>query len=102
MREFVRVRAQLSSAEQRGDKDSIEFYQSEIDYMKKPIDSVAKSIARGDTTRGFGYLIGVAYYITRDQKKRVDSTIVTLDSTSTMLFTEYMDSALRRTVNALN
>jgi len=102
IREFVSVQAQLTSAKQKNDNDSIEFYQSELSYMEKPIDSVTKSIALGDTTRRFGYLIGVAYYITKNQKTKVDSTIVTIDSASRMLYTEYMDSAIKRTITNLN
>jgi len=102
IREFMRVQAQLLSAKQKNDKDSIEFYQYEINYMEKAIDSVTKSIVRGDTTRNYGYLIGCAYYITRNKKKKMDSTIVFIDSTSVMLYTEFMDSAIKRTIEHLN
>jgi hypothetical protein len=101
-REFRRVQSQLLSAEQKNDKDSIEFYKYEIDYMEKPIDSLTKSIARGDTTRKFGYMMGVAYYIRKQQKTKIDSTIVIIDSVSAMRYTEFMDSAIRRTIKDLN
>jgi len=101
-REFMRVQAQLSRSQQKNDKDSIEFYQYEINYMEKEIDSVTKSIAQGDTTRKYGYLIGCAYYITKNQKTNIDSTIVIIDSTSTMRYTELMDSAIRLTIKKLD
>ena len=102
IREFTAVQAQLASAKQKNAADSMEFYQAELNYMEKPIDSLTKSIAGGDTTRRFGSLIGVVYYITKNQKKKIDSTIIALDSLSNMLYTEYMDSALRRTVQNMH
>jgi hypothetical protein len=102
IREFTRIQGQLSGALPKNDKDSIEFYRYEINYMEKEIDSVTKSIAQGDTTHRYGYLIGCAYYITKNQKTKIDSTMVFIDSTSTMRYTEYMDSAIGRTVKAMN
>ncbi|HMH35093.1 MAG TPA: hypothetical protein VK543_18785 [Puia sp.] len=102
IREFMRVQSQLSSAKQKNDKDSIEFYQYEINFMEKEIDSGTKSIGRADTTRTFGHLIGVAYYISKNQKTKKDSTIIAIDSLSTMLPAEYLDSAMKRTVESLN
>jgi hypothetical protein len=101
MREYTRIQAQLARALAKTDKDSIEFYRYEINYMEKEIDSVTKSIAKGDTTHRYGYLIGCAYYITKNQKTKIDSTMIFIDSTSTMRYTEYMDSAIKRTVRAL-
>jgi len=102
VREYMRIQAQLLSAQQKNDKDSIEFLQYEINFMKKEIDSVTNSIAHGDTTRKYGYLIGCAYYITKNKKNKIDSTIVFIDSTSTMRYTEFLDSAIRRTIKMLN
>src|ERR1700722_5341479 len=98
MREFVRVQGQLAGAQVKNDKDSIEFYQYEANYMKKETDSITKSIAQGDTTRQWGHLIGCAYYLTKNRQKKLDSTYIFIDSTATMRFTDLMDSALRRTV----
>ena len=102
MREFMRVQMQLRNAQQKNDKDSIEFYQYEINYMKGQIDSVTKSISLADTTHKYGYLIGCAYYITKDKKTKIDSTIVFIDSTSTLRYTEFMDSAIRLTIKMFN
>jgi predicted phosphohydrolase len=102
IREFTRIQAQLSNALPKNDKDSIAFYRYEINYMEKAIDSVTKSIDQGDTIHRYGYLIGCAYYITKNQKTKIDSTMVFIDSTSTMRYTEYMDSAIGRTVRTLN
>ena len=102
IREFMRVQSQLSSAKQKNDKDSIDFYQYEINFMEKEIDSGTKSIGRADTTRTFGRLIGVAYYVTKNQKTKKDSTIIAIDSVSNMVSTEYLDSAIKKTVRDLN
>src|SRR5215467_8209530 len=48
--EFNRVKSQLASARQKNNPDSIQFYQYEIDYMEKQIDSVTKAISEGDTS----------------------------------------------------
>ena len=101
IREFTRIQGQLSGALPTNDKDSIAFYRYEINYMEKEIDSVTKSIPKGDTTHRFGYLIGCAYYITKNQKTKMDSTMVFVDSTSTMRYAEFMDSALGRTVRGM-
>jgi hypothetical protein len=98
VREFMRVQMQLRSAQQKSDKDSIDFYQYEIGYMKGEIDSVTKSISLSDTTRKFGYLIGYDYYITKNKETKIDSTIIFIDSTSTLRFPEFMDSAIRKTI----
>ena len=102
VREFVRIRGQLAGAQQKNDKDSIEFYQYEINYMEKEIDSITRSIPAGDTTKKYGSLINCAYYIKRNGKTKIDSTLLFIDSTSTFRYTEYLDSAVSRTVRTFN
>jgi len=102
IREFTRVQSQMASAKQKNDKDSIEIYQYEINYMEKEIDAGTRSIVLADTSLKFGHLYGVAYSITKNQKTKMDSTIISIDSVSTMLFTEYLDSAIKRTIKGLN
>jgi hypothetical protein len=102
MREFVRVQGQLAAAQLKNDKDSIEFYQYEANYMKKETDSITQSIAQGDTTRQWGRLLGCAYYLTKNRQKKMDSTYIFIDSTATMRFTDLMDAALKHTVATMN
>ncbi|GGA90255.1 hypothetical protein [Puia dinghuensis] len=102
VREYTRIKAQLSKAQQKNDKDSIAFYQYEIGYMEKEIDSISRSIGQGDTSRRFGYLIGCAYFISKNDKSKMDSTMIFIDSTNTIRFTDYLDSALRRSVRSLD
>ena len=102
LRESMRIQAQLLRAKQKNDKDSIEIYRYEINNLQKGIDSMTKSIAQGDTTRHYGNLMGCAYYITKNQKTSIDTTIVFIDSTYTLRYTEFMDSAIRRTIKKMN
>lgn len=101
VREYNRIQAQLSYALPKNDKDTIAFYRYEINYMEQEIDSVTKSIAQGDTLHKYGNLINCAYYITMNQKTKVDSTLIFIDSTSTMRYTEYMDSSIGRTIRTM-
>jgi hypothetical protein len=101
VREFMRIQAQLARSKQKNERDSVEFYQYEIGVMKKEVDSVTQSIAHSDTTHIFGYLIDCAFYIKKNEKTKIDSTIIFIDSTSTMRFTGFMDSSIRRTLKAL-
>jgi hypothetical protein len=96
------TQAQLSRAKEMKDKDSIEFYQFELNYLNKVFDSVAKSIESSDTTRKFGRMISVVYYITKNKQSKFDSTLVFIDSVSRMVNTEFMEAALRRTITSLN
>jgi hypothetical protein len=98
IREYSRVKAQLAGALGAGDKDSIEFYEYEIHYMEKEIDSIGHGIGLSDSSRRFGSLVGCSFYITRNKKARMDSTILFIDTTSTVRFTDFLDSALRRTI----
>jgi hypothetical protein len=101
-REFMRIKELLLRAQQNNNADSIEFYQYEINNLEKGIDSVTKSIDLGDTTHNNGYLIDCSYYITRNGKQKIDSTLVFIDSTSTMRYTEFIDSSIKRTIKKLN
>jgi hypothetical protein len=98
VREYSRIKTQLASALAKHDGDSIDFYQYELNYMKKEIDSITGSIASGDTSKKFGYLIGCSYLIKLNDNEKADSTIIFVDSTYTMRYTEFVDSALKRII----
>ena len=102
MREFVRIQGQMQHARIKNEKDSVAFFQYEINYMKEEIDSVTKLISLADSTHRYGLILGCAYYLSKSQKKKMDSTYLFLDSTSTLRFTEYMDSSLSRTLKTMN
>jgi hypothetical protein len=101
VREYSRVKGQLAGALASGDKDSIAFFQYEIRYMEQEIDSIGHAIGESDSSHRYGSLVGCAYYISGNRKKIMDSTLVYIDTTSTLRFTDFMDSALRRTVKLL-
>jgi hypothetical protein len=101
VREYSRIKAQLAGAMTMGNKDSIEFYEYEIDYMEKEIDSIGHSIGQSDSSHRYGSLVGCSYYLSGKMKKLMDSTMVFIDTTSTVRFTDFIDSALRRTVKLL-
>jgi hypothetical protein len=101
VREYSRVKSQLAGALSLGDKDSIEFYEYEIHYMEMEIDSIGHSIGLGDSTHHYGSVVGCSFYISKNNKLKMDSTIVFIDTTSTIRFTDFIDSALRRTVKML-
>jgi hypothetical protein len=101
VREYTRIKSQLAEALPMGNKDSIEFYKYELHYMEQEIDSIGRSIPLGDTTRRFGSVVGASFYISKNNKFRMDSTIVFIDTTSAVRFTDFLDSALRRTVKML-
>jgi hypothetical protein len=101
-KEYSRIKMQLASAQQNNDKDSIEFYQYEIDYMQKEIDSISKGIVHSDTTHRYGTLIGCMYYVRKNNKIKTDSTLLFVDSTSTIRFNEYLDSAIHRSIKTLD
>jgi hypothetical protein len=98
IREYTRIKAQLGSALQKQDRDSIEFYQYEIDVMQKEIDSISKGIDQEDTIRRYGHLIDCDFFIKKKGRSRHDETMVFVDTTSTLRFTEFMDSAIRRSI----
>lgn len=101
LREYARIKTQLAGAQAKKDKDSIEFYQYEINYMQKEIDSISKFIEKADTTHRFASLIGCSYYVTANNKTRMDTMLIFIDSTMTIRFTDYLDSAIKRTIKAL-
>ena len=101
VREYTRIKGQLAAALVMGNKDSIDFYQYEIHYMEQEIDSISHGIGTSDTIHRYGSLVGCAYYLSGNKKTSLDSTVIFIDTTSTVRFTDYMDSSLRRTVKLL-
>jgi hypothetical protein len=101
VREYSRIKAQLAGALVKGNKDTIEFYEYEIHYMEEEIDSISHAIGVSDSSRRFGALVGCSYYLSGNQREKIDSTVVFIDTTSTIRFTDYMDSSLRRTAKML-
>jgi len=102
VREYSKVKMQLDNAKLKNDHDSIEIYEYEINHIQQVIDSISISIPKGDTLHSAGYLIGCAYYLTKGGIKKYDSTLVFLDTLNNLRFTEYLDTALSRSVKAVH
>jgi hypothetical protein len=98
VREYARLKMQLANTQ---DKDSLAFYQYEINYMEREIDSISKSVPTSDTTHVFGHLVNCSYSLRKNGKRRTDSTILFMDSTNTIRYSEYMDSAISRTARSM-
>jgi hypothetical protein len=101
VREYTRIKGQLAGALVMGNKDSIDFYEYEIHYMEQEIDSIGHGIGGSDSIHRYGSLIDCAYYLSGNKKRSHDSTILFVDTTGTVRFTDFMDSSLRRTVKLL-
>lgn len=97
VREYSRIKGQLANALLAGNRDSIEFYQYEVHYMETEIDSIGRAISTGDTSHRYGTLVGCTYYLRRMQTSVMDTALVFIDTTSTVRYTDYLDSSLRRT-----
>jgi hypothetical protein len=100
-REYYMVMAQLRGAQSRKVADSIKFYQYEINYMSKQVDSMAKSIDEGDTTRRFGYVIACYYWISKKNRKKMDSLFLFVDNRMILRNTEVLDSFMRRSLMSM-
>jgi hypothetical protein len=100
-RELMRLEGQLAGAKERTDIDSIRFYLYEIHSLRTQMDSVTRAIPLQDTTHNAGHLINCAYYISKREKRTMDSVLIYIDSTNTMRYTEYMDAAISRTAKSM-
>jgi len=101
VREYNRIKAQLAGAAAKNDRDSMAFYRYEIRVMEHEIDSIAKAIGEGDTTRSHGSLVACAYYLKSNDKTIRDSTLLYIDSLGVLRYTAFMDSSIARTTRQL-
>ena len=72
--ELSNVRRQLMHALRGTNKDSIRFYQEEVDLLVKEVDSVDKSVPEGDTLHRYGIVVALAFGVQKANKHRLDST----------------------------
>ena len=100
VREYNRIKRQLSNARLANNRDSIAFYLYEIHVLEHNIDSISKSIRQGDTTHQHGLLLSCAYYLTKQGKAIADSTFLYLDSAHTLRYTWYMDSSIAKSARS--
>jgi hypothetical protein len=102
LREFMRVRTQLSNAQVEAKKDSTEFYQGEVNYMLTQIDSLNKEISKADTTSKLGLLVTCKIQLANSKGKQVGILYYFLDLTMTIRNSEMVDSMIYRLSHQLN
>jgi hypothetical protein len=100
-REFYRVQTQLANAVMEQKKDSIEIYQDEINYMSPQIDSVTKSISKGDTTKIFGILASCTFRLKKNDKMYKDVVYYFLDRNMNIQNADRIDSTITFALNEL-
>ena len=93
---------QLVNAQQKNKIDSAQFYRYEMDYMETEIDSITKGILQSDTTHRYGTVIGSAYYLKKNNKTKIDSTVFFIDSAAIIRFNDFQDSAIHRSIKTLD
>jgi len=102
MREFVRVKAQLNNAIQEARRDSIEFYQGEVNYMLTQVDSLTREISKADTTQQLGWLAICKIQLGKINKKQDGMLYIFLDRTMTIRNSEMIDSTISGMKHRLN
>jgi hypothetical protein len=100
--ELHRVEAQLDHASKEKRADSVEFYQGEVNYMVPQIDSLAKSISTGDTTKTFGLLIVCRIQIRKNTEKRSTRLFYFLDEHMTIQNSERIDDIISPLIREMN
>jgi hypothetical protein len=100
-REFYRIQSQLQNAVKEQKKDSIAIYQDEINYMLPQIDSITKSIPKGDTTKIFGILASCNFWLKKNDKKNNGVVYYFLDRKMNILNADRIDSTIAIALNQL-
>ena len=94
LRQFHSIQQQLAHALTRSYKDSIEYFQGEINYMSGQIDSLTKSIKTSDTTHKYGIFAKCYYQISKNGKNKQDSIYYFIDRAGNILNSEMLDTLL--------
>ena len=94
MREFVRVKTQLSNAMKQSRKDSIDFYQDEVNYMLTQVDSLNKAVSEADTTMKLGLVSSYKIQLSKGNAKQEGIVYYFLDRSMMVRDTEMIDSTI--------
>jgi hypothetical protein len=100
--EFNRVQAQLASATKEKKKDSIEFYQGEVDYMVTQVDSLAREVSRADTVKKAGLLVICKIQLSKNGKTADGLAYYFLDFNNKIWNSEMIDSTVSVMARELN
>ena len=102
MREFIRVKTQLNNAINEAKKDSIGFYQEEVNYMLTQVDSLNKEISKADTTNKLGLVATCRIQIGKTNRKQEAILYYFLDRSMTIRNSEMIDSTISGISRSLN
>jgi hypothetical protein len=100
--ELHRVETQLENASKEKKTDSMEFYQGEVNYMVPTIDSLAKFISTGDTTRKFGLLIICNVQVSKNNEKRKTRLFYFLGTHMTIQNSDRIDEQISALIREMN
>ena len=101
IRQLHSVQEQLAHAMTRSRKDSIEYFQGEVNYMTGQIDSITASIKTADTTNKFGILARCYYQISKNDKNKKDSIYYFIQNKGHIINSEMLDSFVARSYRNL-
>ena len=102
MREFVRVQSQLRNAIKEAKRDSIAFYQDEVNYMLTQVDSLNKEISIADTTSKLGLVVACKIELGKNNRKQEEILYIFLDRSMTIRNSEMIDSTVSGMTRRLN
>ena len=100
-RQLNSVREQLAHAKTRPRKDSIAYFQGEVDYMTGQIDSLTASIKTADTIHKYGIMAGCYYRIRKNTQQAHDSIYYFIQKSGDIVNSEMLDSFILRSYRNL-
>ena len=102
MREFARVQGQLINSIIEKKKDSIGFYQDEVNYMGTQLDSMNKEISKADTTIKLGLLANCKIQLSKHKRSTERVIRYLLDMNMNIWNSSMIDSSIASMVRKLN
>jgi hypothetical protein len=100
-RELAGLQSQLKDARRGNNKDSIDFLEYEINYMKKEIDSLAALIQKADTTNKFGVIVASSYVLKKDGRSEKDTAYFFMGKKGNILNSDMIDEFIKRSYKRL-
>jgi len=100
-RQLNAVLEQLAHAKTRPRKDSIAYFQGEVDYMTGQIDSLTASIKTADTIHTYGIMAGCYYRIRKNTQQAHDSIYYFIQKSGDIVNSEMLDSIILRSYRNL-
>jgi hypothetical protein len=95
-RELARTVRQLNYSLKGDNSDSIKFLKSEIELMKKEIDSFEKPIKNADSIKKYGVALSFSYQLKNNNKSEKDSAFYSIDNQGNILNSDFIDTLIKR------